>query len=372
MKLRIPYIMPAIIMAYLTSCTQKDYTNILNPGFTQPEISITMPVPGDTLRGLVAISAQASDSEVISHVGFYIDGVLPDSQAVDSSAPYQYLWNTISATDGNHLVFARGWTPEGNYGDAVPLLVLVDNINENAPRTLLVPNQYATIQQAVNAAKDGDTVLVGPGTYFETIIFQGKKIWVKSIFGPEQTILDGLYQNKLAYFMGAEDTTSVLCGFMMRNSYNGILMESDCSPTIINCIIKNMGYNGIIGAPINAHIINNTIFNCQYGMQIGGISLVRNNIIVQGSQIGLWSATISPQYRPIGDFNDIWDWGDSYYGNNWIPGEHDMHLNPLFEDTIGFRLSTSSPCKNAGDPSLSNPDGTRSDLGAWGGPHAYQ
>lgn len=270
------------------------------------------------------------------------------------------------------MVFARAWTPEGNYGDAEPLLVLVDNINENAPRTLRVPSQYPTIQQGVNAAQDGDTVLVEPGIYYETIIFQGKKIWVKSEFGPQETVLDGLYQIKLAYFMGAEDTTSVLCGFLMRNSYNGSLMESACSPTIINCIIINMGYNGIIGGPVNAHIINNTIFNCQYGMSIGGISTVRNNIVVQGSRIGLWNSSGVYQYRPIGDYNDIWDWGGSYYGNNWIPGEHDMHLNPLFEYTISFRLSTNSPCKNAGDPNILNLDGTRSDIGAWGGPHAYQ
>ena len=85
MRLWIPYIMPAIIMAFLTSCTQKDYTTILNPGFTQPEISITMPVPGDTLRGLVAISVQDSSGTEISQVQFYVDGILPDSLASDSS-----------------------------------------------------------------------------------------------------------------------------------------------------------------------------------------------------------------------------------------------------------------------------------------------
>lgn len=373
MKAAIPHLMAVIIIAVtFMACTQKDYTNITNPGFIQPEISIILPAPGDTLRGLVAISVQASGSAAISYVEFYIDGVLPDSQANDSSAPYEYLWNSVNYADGNHLLFARGWTPEGNYGDAVPLLVLVDNINENAPRTLRVPSQYPTIQQGINAAKDGDTVLVEPGLYYEEINFHGKGICVKSEEGPAQTMWEGLYQIKFAHFMSGEDTTSVLCGFMLTNSYNGILLESSCSPTIRNCIIKNMAYTGIIGGPVNAKLINNTIFNCQYGMSIGGISTVRNNIVVQGSQIGLWNSSAVYQYRAIGDYNDIWDWGESFYGNNWIPGDHDIHLNPLFEDTINFRLSSVSPCVNTGDPNIFDLDGSQSDMGAWGGPYAYQ
>ncbi|HDH57151.1 MAG TPA: hypothetical protein ENF16_00920 [Bacteroidetes bacterium] len=111
MKAAIPHLMAVItVPVTFMACTQKDYTNITNPGFTQPEISIIMPAPGDTLRGLVPISAQALDSAVISHIEFYIDGVMPDSQAADSSAPYEYLWNTVDYTDGHHLIFARGWT----------------------------------------------------------------------------------------------------------------------------------------------------------------------------------------------------------------------------------------------------------------------
>jgi hypothetical protein len=48
-----------------------------------------------------------------------------------------------------------------------------------------------------------------------------------------------------------------------------------------------------------------------------------------------------------------------------------LHLNPIFEDTINLRLALNSPCKNTGNPNINNPYGTRSDLGAWGGPRAY-
>ena len=46
--------------------------------------------------------------------------------------------------------------------------------------TLLVPSQYNTIQNAINASVTGDTVLVSPGTYYENINFNGNNIVLAS------------------------------------------------------------------------------------------------------------------------------------------------------------------------------------------------
>ncbi len=45
-----------------------------------------------------------------------------------------------------------------------------------------VPDDQATIQAAINASVDGDTVLVAGGTYFENINYNGKAITVASWF----------------------------------------------------------------------------------------------------------------------------------------------------------------------------------------------
>lgn len=45
-----------------------------------------------------------------------------------------------------------------------------------------IPADYPTIQQGINVAFNGDTVLVEPGTYNENINFGGKNITVASEF----------------------------------------------------------------------------------------------------------------------------------------------------------------------------------------------
>ena len=64
--------------------------------------------------------------------------------------------------------------------------------------TLTVPGQYSSIQAAINASVNQDTVLVAPGFYQENISFSGKDIVVTSTYIVEQdsliigsTIIDG-------------------------------------------------------------------------------------------------------------------------------------------------------------------------------------
>lgn len=43
-------------------------------------------------------------------------------------------------------------------------------------RTIVVPDDYSTIQQAVDVAVNGDTVFVKAGTYLEEVVIQSKSI----------------------------------------------------------------------------------------------------------------------------------------------------------------------------------------------------
>ena len=54
-----------------------------------------------------------------------------------------------------------------------------------------VPEDYAKIQEAIDAAVNGDTVLVKPGTYVENIDFKGKAITLQSEQEATVTTIDG-------------------------------------------------------------------------------------------------------------------------------------------------------------------------------------
>jgi len=78
---------------------------------------------------------------------------------------------------------------------------------------------FNTIQQGIDEASDGDTVVVAPGAYFENIHFKGKNIVLRSRapHTPAWTIIDGSQAGPVVTFSGTEDETCVLSGFTVRN-----------------------------------------------------------------------------------------------------------------------------------------------------------
>ena len=84
--------------------------------------------------------------------------------------------------------------------------------------TLTVPGQYNSIQSAINASNDQDTILVSPGFYQENIDFSGKDIVVTSTYIAEQdsliiasTIIDGNNNGSVVEFDDSETNAAVYC-----------------------------------------------------------------------------------------------------------------------------------------------------------------
>ena len=88
--------------------------------------------------------------------------------------------------------------------------------------TIYVPDDHGTIQAAINAAADGDTVVVRAGTYLENIDFVGKAITVKSESGPRRTVIDGTRSGSVVTFQSGEGPGSVLEGFSVTNGLGAV------------------------------------------------------------------------------------------------------------------------------------------------------
>ncbi|MBU6996912.1 MAG: Ig-like domain-containing protein, partial [Theionarchaea archaeon] len=65
-------------------------------------LTITNPSEGEVVSGTVTVTTDTNCSEV----RFYIDGSLVGT---DTTAPFQYSWNTENYSDGNHTVRADGY-----------------------------------------------------------------------------------------------------------------------------------------------------------------------------------------------------------------------------------------------------------------------
>ena len=115
-------------------------------------------------------------------------------------------------------------------------------------------SRRAKAPAGIDAAVNGDTVLIKSGTYAgngnRDIDFMGKAITVKSENGSESCIIDceGTYVNNHRgfYFRNGESRSSVLEGFTITNGYVVVMCEagagiyiSGASPTIRGCIIIN-------------------------------------------------------------------------------------------------------------------------------------
>jgi pectin methylesterase-like acyl-CoA thioesterase len=89
--------------------------------------------------------------------------------------------------------------------------------------TLYVPSQYSTIQAAINAAYNGDTILVSPGTYYENLRWENKSLKLNG-WGAETTIVDGGHKGRCLYMANVPDTARVR-GFTFTHGDTASLVQ---------------------------------------------------------------------------------------------------------------------------------------------------
>jgi hypothetical protein len=182
----------------------------------------------------------------------------------------------------------------GHRSVSIPLVFLAGACASGfmSAAVIRVPTDQPSIQAAISAAANGDTVSVAPGTYSENLNFMGKALTVISEQGAAVTVIDGGARDSVAVFNSGEGRGSVLSGFTLQNGSStfstpgfgdgGGIWIRNSSPTIQNNVItNNRACEGIgifvnSGSPlIQGNTINNNLQSgCSGGVGGGGIGLL--------------------------------------------------------------------------------------------------
>ncbi|MFH1099034.1 MAG: right-handed parallel beta-helix repeat-containing protein [Candidatus Uhrbacteria bacterium] len=274
---------------------------------------------------------------------------------------------------------------------------VVDIVIAVVPATRNVPAQYSTIQAAIDAAREGDTIVIAVGTYNE--LLTPKSGIVLRGAGIDQTIIQKSGDNAIEIRQVHDVNIS---GISVKNSGNSnhtegaIAITNSQNITVSDCnVSNNVAVNGA-GFKIdtssnvtvkNCVIVGNRADNAAGGMSIyGATNLTLENVTI-ADNTGSWNniGGLSMQASTVTMKNSIvWNNGDNISISSGvtfnatysdigeaITGTGNINQNPLFVDGGDYHLQGTSPCIDTGDPASAYvlepaPNGGRINMGAYG------
>lgn len=318
------------------------------------------------------------------------------------------LWTSIvELPDAFQLSYIDTIFDDENLIYRVGIFDLEDNVlwateSISIPKTkvVYVPSEFLTIQPAFESEliDDGDTIIVSPGIYPETLGIAGKNVLIRSVDGFKTTILqptlaDPPNKRVVNILSGIIDGFTIELGKPSFGAPGGGVFISQ-NGTVQNCYITgnesqgigggvflaNDGnlYNNIIsrntarlgsGIYITAahgEIINNTIAGDDIVINGDCSGLILRNNIIYDSFPDI-DVSFSSQADTSGIIIDY-----LLLDSDIVIGTDIIIADPRFDNFIDFKLSATSPCIDAGHPDTQylDRDGSRNDIGAYGGPRS--
>ncbi len=176
----------------------------------------------------------------------------------------------------------------------------------------------SSIQDAIDAANESDTVYVHIGTYTENLVI-GKTITLTGD-GSSSVTISGSGDHTIK----VTSNNVIISGFKVQNtggSYYCVFLDSVTGCEISDNYVKNGG-NGIYLDSSNSNIIkDNTVESCNNGIYLynSGSNTIKSNNIQNNNVYGIWIISSSSDNTIyLNDFSDNMDGNAKDQGtNNW-------------------------------------------------------
>lgn len=266
---------------------------------------------------------------------------------------------------------------------------------------------WIAVQDAIDVASEGATVLIGTGVYEgnldlgeRSITLQG--LWLRDPERHSMPVLTSCTELPVVRIAGGQDADCVVGGLAIEGGRGiGVYCEG-ASPTLSHCLVAGNLGGGLVCRESQPVVVSSTIAGNGAEPTTGGIVLLNSNVTVinsilwgnrpssisveagstgtfqycnvEGGSPGVGNINVNPAFVLVGY------WGDSGTPHDpnddfWVSG--DYHLKSQTGRWDPGRTSwivddASSPCIDAGDPSSPvgeemQPHGGRINMGAYGG-----
>jgi hypothetical protein len=282
-------------------------------------------------------------------------------------------------------------------------------------------NPYRSIMAAINDSTWGDVVRVAPGIYFENVVMKdGVDL---NGANPETTVIDAdgvgsvvetsndatisgftirngtggrhwwITRYKQGGGIKCDRKNTTIANNIIEDNYQrwgtslyggGIFLWVSTATVRNNVIIGNKSFygSGIYTYGGSPKIINNTFVNNYYQyywysqtiIAVGSPATIENNIFYGNDAGEIWNSG----GRASISYNEFWDnriTSNSFYHypsrttitTDNEEGDNTVLADPMFVDASSgdYHLLAESPAINTGNPIYLDPDGTRSDIGAF-------
>lgn len=160
---------------------------------TAPNISIIEPSNNASVSGDISINANATDNIGVVNVVFKIDDQLVASK---TSTPFNYLWDTSTASNGSHTITATAYDAAGNQKQTAVTVT----VNNQATITIFPPtNLKAEAGDGQTTISWDDNTNTLPVEYVVSYKVQGFSTWIWVSSGNNKSLTQTGLTNEETY-----------------------------------------------------------------------------------------------------------------------------------------------------------------------------